>query len=67
MKAAALGGAAITAAPAWSRVLGANDRINVGLIGVGSRGSDHLDLLLQHRKIKPDIEIVAPFLDRDFC
>jgi predicted dehydrogenase len=40
-------------------VLGANDRINVALIGVGCRGSDHLDLLLQHRRIKPDIEIVA--------
>ena len=59
MKAATLGGAALAAAPAWGRVLGANDRINVGLIGVGSRGSDHLDYLLQHRANKPDIEIVA--------
>ena len=59
MKAATLGGAALAAAPAWGRVLGANDRINVGLIGIGSRGSDHLDLLRQHRENKPDIEIVA--------
>jgi predicted dehydrogenase len=59
MKGAALGGTAVAAAPAWGRVRGANDRINVGLIGIGSRGTDHLDLLLQHRKNKPDIEIVA--------
>jgi len=55
---ATAGGALFAAAPA-ARVPGANDRINVALIGVGARGSDHLDLLLQHRKNKPDIEIVA--------
>jgi predicted dehydrogenase len=59
MKTATLGGAALAAAPAWGRVLGANDRINVALIGVGCRGNDHLELLLQHRRNKPDIEIVA--------
>ena len=26
-----------------SRVIGANDRINVGLIGIGGRGTDHLN------------------------
>jgi predicted dehydrogenase len=59
MKGAALGGAAFSSAPALGRVLGANDRINVGLIGIGSRGTDHLDLLLQRREEKRDIEIVA--------
>lgn len=59
MKAAALSGTSLSAAPALGRVLGANDRINVGLIGIGARGSDHLDYLLQHRENKPDIEIVA--------
>ncbi|MGO8815069.1 MAG: Gfo/Idh/MocA family oxidoreductase [Terriglobia bacterium] len=59
IKAAGLGGATLAAAPAWGRILGANDRINVALIGVGCRGNDHLELLLQHRKNKPDIEIVA--------
>ena len=59
IKAAGLGGATLAAAPAWGRVLGANDRINVALIGVGCRGNDHLELLLQHRRNKPDIEIVA--------
>ena len=59
IKAAALGGTAVSAAPALGRVPGANDRINVGLIGIGSRGTDHLDLLLQRRAEKQDIEIVA--------
>jgi predicted dehydrogenase len=59
MKGATLGGAALAAAPAWGRAAGANDRINVGLIGIGSRGTDHIDLLLQHRQNNPDIEIVA--------
>ena len=43
LKKATLGGAALAAAPAWGRVLGANDRINVALIGVGCRGNDHLE------------------------
>jgi predicted dehydrogenase len=59
LKNAAMGGAALAAAPAWQRVLGANDRINVALIGLGARGSDHLNLVLQHRANKADIEIVA--------
>ena len=59
LKTATLGGTALAAAPAWGRVLGANDRMNVGLIGVGCRGNDHLNLLLKHRENKPDIEIVA--------
>lgn len=59
IKAAALGGTAVAAAPAFGRVRGANDRINVGLIGIGSRGTDHLDLVLQRREEKRDVEIVA--------
>jgi predicted dehydrogenase len=51
--------AAFAARPAWSRVLGSNDRINVAVIGLGDRGSDHLALLQQHRANKPDIEVVA--------
>lgn len=54
-----LGAAALTAAPGSGHLPGANDRINVALIGLGSRGSDHLDLLLEHRANKRDIEIVA--------
>jgi len=59
LKKAAIGGAALAAAPAWQRALGANDRINIALIGLGARGSDHLSLVLQHRTNKRDIEIVA--------
>jgi hypothetical protein len=29
------------------------------LIGIGSRGEDHRDLLLKHRENKRDIEVVA--------
>jgi predicted dehydrogenase len=45
--------------PAWARVIGANDRINVAIIGLGLRGNDHLGLLLQHLQNKSDIEIVS--------
>jgi predicted dehydrogenase len=59
LKAASYSAAGVTAAPAWAKVVGANDRINVAIIGLGLRGSDHLNLLLQHRKNRADIEIVA--------
>jgi predicted dehydrogenase len=51
--------AALASRPAWSNIIGANDRINVAVIGLGARGSEHLNLLLEHRANKPDIEIVA--------
>jgi predicted dehydrogenase len=38
-----------------SRILGANDRVGVGFIGVGNRGDQVLDAFLAHR----DAEIVA--------
>lgn len=54
IKQAALGTAAVLAFPP-STVLGANDRVRVGMIGVGDRGSD---LLNQVRKI-PNVDVVA--------
>src|ERR1039458_9847172 len=42
LKQAAMGTAAMLAYPA-STVLGANDRVRVGMIGVGDRGNDLLD------------------------
>jgi len=33
LKTTTLGGAALAAGPAWGRILGANDRINVACIG----------------------------------
>jgi predicted dehydrogenase len=59
LKTTTVGAALLAAAPASARALGANDRINVAIIGLGARGTDHLDLLLKHRENKPDIEIVA--------
>ena len=54
LKQAALGTAAALVYPT-SKVLGANDRIRVGMIGVGDRGSD---LLAQVRKVS-GVELVA--------
>jgi len=54
MKQSALGTAALLAYPS-SRVLGANDRVRVGMIGVGGRGQD---LLKQIQKV-PDAQLVA--------
>jgi len=54
VKQAALGAAALLVYPP-SRVLGANDRVRVGMIGVGGRGQD---LLKQVLKV-PQAELVA--------
>jgi predicted dehydrogenase len=53
IKTAAVGAAALLAAP--SRVLGANDRVRVGMIGVGARGQDLLKQLLA----VPNAQLVA--------
>lgn len=55
----AIGAAAMAATPAWSRVMGANGRLNVAVIGLGLRGSDLLSLILEHRKNSADVEVVA--------
>jgi predicted dehydrogenase len=41
----AVGGATAIASPAWAyrRILGANERLNIGAIGVGGRGAGDLD------------------------
>ena len=54
VKQAALGGAAFLAAPT-SKVLGANDRVQVGIIGAGARGTD----LLEQLSHVPNAELVA--------
>ena len=53
VKTAAVGAAALLASP--GRVLGANDRVRVGMIGVGARGQDLLKQLLQ----VPSAQLVA--------
>ena len=50
---------ALASAPAASRVLGANARINVGMIGVGSKGRGHLRLLLGRGREEGDVRVVA--------
>jgi len=54
LKQAALGTAAFFAYPD-ARVLGANDRVRVGIIGVGNRGQDLLEEVLA----VPNIQLVA--------
>ncbi|HVW85486.1 MAG TPA: Gfo/Idh/MocA family oxidoreductase [Bryobacteraceae bacterium] len=53
----ALGAGAFKAAAA--RVIGANDRINVGLIGVGMMGFGHVRLLKKHADTTGTIQITA--------
>jgi predicted dehydrogenase len=59
LKTAGIGLASMAAMPAWARVIGANDRLNVAVIGLGGRGSILLDLILEHRTNKADVEVVA--------
>jgi predicted dehydrogenase len=60
-------GAGLHSSSKSSQILGANDRIRVGFIGVGNRGSQLLDLFLEN----PDVQVVAlsdvykPYLYRD--
>jgi hypothetical protein len=42
-----------------ARVIGANERINVGMIGVGGKGTSHLRALVAHAAAKNDIQITG--------
>lgn len=64
LAAAAAGMASASAAHPQSaasarRVLGANDRINIGMIGVGGRGSGHLRSLVRRTEMKGDVKVVG--------
>jgi predicted dehydrogenase len=48
--------AAAAVATAAFPILGANDRVNVGIVGLGGRGHDHIDY---YSKLKPDCRIAA--------
>ena len=54
-----LAGAAAGPAAAATRVIGANDRINVGLIGAGSKGRGHLRLLMERARDRGDVRVSA--------
>jgi predicted dehydrogenase len=58
---ARLAAAAAVAAPFVSRarVIGANDRIGVGFIGVGGRGGNHLNVVSELIKSGENLQIVA--------
>ncbi len=62
----ALGAPTLTAA-GYNRVMGANDKVRMGFIGIGNRGSQLLNLFM----MQPDMEVVAlcdiyePYLLRD--
>lgn len=66
--AGSLAAAGVAAAPRVVRAAGANDKIRVGFIGVGNRGSQLMHLFMA----QPDMEVAAlcdvyePFLSRDF-
>lgn len=45
--------------PAAARVLGANDRVNLGVIGCGWRGGQHMKELVRRQEKKGDIQLVA--------
>ena len=56
---AAMASSASAARPAAKRVIGANDRINVGFIGVGGRGSSLMRLVLRMAEQREDINATA--------
>lgn len=56
---AALTALGTTIGPASRRVLGANGRINVAVIGCGGMGSEHLRILMNRAEQKGDIQVVA--------
>jgi predicted dehydrogenase len=46
-------------APAKGRIIGANDRINVGFVGCGGRMRTHIDHIVRRSKEKGDVQAVA--------
>ncbi len=54
-----LPGAAARSARSNTRVLGANDRINLGVIGIGSIGTAHLRTLMPQAEETNDLQVVA--------
>ncbi len=60
-------GASSVSAKSYSRIIGANDKIRMGFIGIGNRGSQLLNLFMA----QPDVQVAAlcdiyePYLHRD--
>ena len=51
--------AAQTTIAAKNRVIGANDRINVGFIGCGGRMNTHIRRVMERNKERGDVQAVA--------
>lgn len=51
--------AAHQSAPAKGRIIGANDRINVGFVGCGGRMRAHIDHIVKRAGAKGDVQAVA--------
>jgi len=66
--AGSMAAAGVAVAPHIARAVGASDKIRMGFIGVGNRGSQLMHLFMA----QPDVEVAAlcdvygPFLSRDF-
>ncbi|MBI4873397.1 MAG: Gfo/Idh/MocA family oxidoreductase [Acidobacteria bacterium] len=59
LRRSALAAGAVSSARSASRVIGANDRINVSLIGIGSIGTAHLRTLMPQCEEEKDIQMAA--------
>src|SRR5262245_16455440 len=60
LAAGAAAGAALTLpAKSYSAVAGANDKLNVGFLGVGGRCQQHIDVILEMRDKKLPVNAVA--------
>ncbi len=51
--------AATSTAAAFTRIVGANDRIHIGIIGTGGRGNSHLSEFAKNKEINADITAVC--------
>lgn len=55
----AVGGAALHAGRSLADVRGANERVGVGFIGVGGRGTNHMDYVVELKRRGRNVEIAA--------
>src|SRR5436190_17365327 len=62
---ARIAGVATATALSASRVLGANDRVRLGFIGLGNRGDQVLSAFLEHKdcEVAAICDIYQPYLD----
>jgi predicted dehydrogenase len=60
-------GPAVLGASSFGRIMGSNEKIRVGFIGVGNRGSQLLSLFMQHSdcEIAALCDVYEPYITRD--